>query len=166
MALLETQPQRIDEVEEVLLTGVSTARATGLVARKFGIGRRQANEYVRAALQRWRDESTGDARDEKRALIRETLWEILQKAKDRTGVTVDGEGVVHTYDDPDANGAVRALELLCRLDGLLEQPDTSGQPSLTVAEKVYQVYFGTAPPPTVAVPVLPARTIDAPQDDE
>lgn len=146
--------ERIDLVERKLLSAAPVSKVTGEVARELGMTRRQASHYVRAVRRRWEREGASDReakRDEMRSLLRAGLAQCIGKKKKYK--RKDGSEVVQ--DDPDMMSAARFAELMCRLDGLLEQPEAAGEDgqwrdnALTV---LHLHYFGNAPQEAVALP--------------
>jgi hypothetical protein len=152
-----------DKVETLLISG----KSDHAVKRELGLHRNKASRMVRMVRERWVNEAGKVDRDQKRAQLREMILEHYRECMEATvPVTVWSTRETQTGEmkaNPDLRAAGRALELLCRFDGLLEQPETPGGPSLTIAEKVYQIYFGGAPPPQPAL--ARDNVIDMPVDD-
>lgn len=145
---IATTLARIEEVEDLLAGGMLPRRVAGICAQKWGIGRRQAHAYVEAVHKRWLAESSGEDRETKRARMRAMVMQTYRAAMDRQrGIVVnvgDWKQEVEYVDDPDLRSGGNMLELLCRLDGLLEQPralDTPGGADALVAA-MHAYYFG------------------------
>lgn len=150
MARITTTLARIEETEDLLAAGNSPRRTAGIIAKQWGIGRRQAQEYVLAVHTRWLAESQAEDRESKRARMRAMVMRTYQAAMDRErGLVVnvgDFKQEVEYVADPDIRGAGNMLELLCRIDGLLEQPDrgTSGDINVNLIQVLQQHYGMTA----------------------
>lgn len=114
---------RVDEAEEMLLEGASEQRVAGLLAAKWDISRRRAQPYVTCALRRmWEDGQR--AREEKRALARARAQRVYARAMAHRKAVVVGKGAeayVELVDDPNESAAIKALDLECRIDGLLDE---------------------------------------------
>lgn len=141
---------RIDEAEDLLASGIPRRRVASTIAHQWGIGRRQAQDYVRYVYDRWRNEGAEESRDDKRVRMRAMIEHTYAAAmKRRKALTVgDGEGVQHVeyVDEPDLRTAHGLLELMCRFEGLLEQPGTSA--AGTIAEFITAMhahYYGGMP---------------------
>ena len=108
--------------EDLLASGLTPKRAASELVKKKGMSRRQAQRYVNTVYLEWAQEAQREgSRDDKRSQIRASLWHLYQLAIQREAVTIQGE----FYPNPDIRGAATALETLCRLDALLEQPNAS-----------------------------------------
>lgn len=117
---------RLEDAEQLIVEHVSPRKAARAVRDKYGISLRRANEDVRRVLKAWEVEGLkGDHRERKRARMRRALEDLVERATGRKGVYVNKKGETVEYDSPDIGGAVKAIELLCRLDGLLDQPESS-----------------------------------------
>lgn len=143
---------RIEQVEDLLAAGNAPRRTAGIVARQWGINRRHAARYVDAVHQRWLAESHAEDRETKRARMRAMVMRTYQAAMDRErGIVVnvgDFRQEVEYVRDPDLRGAGNMLELLCRLDGLLEQPkagDALGAFADAAMAMLQAHYFGGQP---------------------
>ena len=130
---------RLEETEDIMVRSLSSRAAAKEVARKYGLSRRQASTYVRRVVDRWKAESDA-GRDAKRARMRAFLEGVAAEGMGRNGVYVSKTGETVEYSDPDIRGAVNCAELLCRLDGLLEQPDAKVSVDVTLFEKLQQHY--------------------------
>lgn len=153
--------KRLDEIEDMLVAGVPVRRVTRLVAEKYGMSRRNARRYIRAVSDRWREESAA-SREDKRAEMEARLVNLLRLAIDKKMAFLQ-DGEVVEYSSPDIRGASSALELLCRLHGLLEQdgaPVVNLKDVVIVQQKLQQVY-GLAGDVAEGV-----RVIDAGEDDD
>ena len=150
---------RIPIVEDILASGVSRSVAVQQIRQQFGLSRRMATRYINAVLLKWEAESDGETRQQKRAQMRQILSRVYRKAITRKGVAVTREGAEY-YDDPDTRGAVNVLELLCRLDGLLEQPDTGGGMNVTILQHIQTTLMGGSEPEVLDA--LEAETTDDP----
>ena len=111
-----------DKVEELLVSG----KSDWAVKRELGLHRNKASRMVRMVRQRWANEGAKVDRNHKRAHLREMILEHYRQCLDaQMPVTVwvsRDEQQVEMKPHPDLKAAGRALELLCRFDGLLEQP--------------------------------------------
>lgn len=145
---IATTLARIEEVEDLLAAGTSPRRAAGICAGKWGIGRRQAHAYIEAVHKRWLAEASSEDRETKRARMRAMVMRTYQTAMDRErGITVnvgDWKQEVEYVADPDLRSAGNMLELLCRLDGLLEQARALDAPNSADAmvAAMHAYYFG------------------------
>jgi hypothetical protein len=135
---------RVEQVEDWLARGITTHRAATLAKEEWGLSRRQASRYVSLAFARWAAESQRK-RPEKRAQMRAALWDAYGKCLDKTSMASarNGEGGVEweEYPDPDMKAGAKYLELLCRLDGLLEQAEgNTVEVHLSLIGQMQQVY--------------------------
>jgi len=157
---------RIEECEDMLAAGTRPRRVATALSSRWGIGRVQAQEYVNAVIMRWKREGATEDRETKRARMRAQIERTyLRSMSHKRAITVgDGGGEQHVelFDEPNFNAALQALELICKLDGLMEQQEASGSvtpQALLVA--LHNHYYGDAGPPEVT-----ARVIDAKAEDE
>ena len=154
--LFDSEIRRIDEVEEMMSSGIQTRRVAPLVARKFGITRRHAQRYVRAVIERWKAESAA-TRDEKRAQIEATLWALYRAAMRRKSVHIQRVGAdepdrVIERPDPDIRGGHDALKTIGMMHGLIGPDIKIEQGPTTVNVLVMdalQKAFGYTPPEAI-----------------
>ncbi|MCP4445331.1 MAG: hypothetical protein GY811_08305 [Myxococcales bacterium] len=92
---------RLHVVEDLLSTGRSPAEAARQASERFGVGLRQAQMYVERALDTWSREPYG-SRAERRNLVRNMTQRLFREC----------------YEQEKWTPALRALDLLCKLDGL------------------------------------------------
>jgi hypothetical protein len=137
---------RIEHVENLLAQGFGPREVAKKVRDEWGISRRHADRYVHAAFERWREEAQQN-REDKRAHIRAMLGRTYRVAMSKTRTYQDPEGKVHEYDEPDIRGANSSIELIMRLEGLLqpdEKPTGSAIPAQLIV--VLQQHYGIEPP--------------------
>ncbi len=152
---------RIDETEDLLATGASPRRVAGALARKWGVGRRQALAYVYAVQSRWIRDGQED-RERKRDRMRAMMLRTYQMAMERQRAVVVNTGdflqKIEMVTDPDFRSATTLIDLMCRFDGLMEQQESSGTvtpQALLVA--LHNHYYGDAGPPEVTAKVLDVK---------
>ncbi len=92
---------RLLAIEELLSSGLSPAEAAGEASDRFGIGLRQAQKYVERVMQTWASDAHG-SRDDRRNLVRNMTQRLFREC----------------YEHEKWMPALRALDLLCKLDGL------------------------------------------------
>ncbi len=111
-----------DKVEALLISG----KSDWAVKRELGLHRHKASRMVRMVRQRWVNEADKVDRSQKRAQLREMILEHYRQCMEAQEPVAVWESrdsqVVEMKPKPDLKAAGRALELLCRFDGLLEQP--------------------------------------------
>lgn len=110
---------RLEHVENLLADGYDARTVSRKVRKEWGITRRQADRYVRAAFDRWHEESQAN-REDKRSQVRAMLRGAYRRAMNKTRTYQNSEGEVLEYDDPDIRGATNCIELIMRLEGLIE----------------------------------------------
>lgn len=115
----------VDRIEGLLASGLREDQ----VRRELGLTRRRGYRLITLIRQRWAREGAVRTRTERRDELRVLIRETYRRAMARTrGVPVGvgfGLSKLEHIADPDLGSAIKALELLARFDGLLEQPDTS-----------------------------------------
>ncbi len=92
---------RLLAVEELLSSGLSPAGAARETSTQFGVGLRQAQKYVERVLESWASDAHG-SRDERRNLVRNMAQRLYREC----------------CEQEKWMPALRALDLLCKLDGL------------------------------------------------
>ncbi len=92
---------RLLAVEELLSSGLSPAEAVGEASERFGVGLRQAQKYVERVIDTWASDAHG-SRDERRNLVRNMAQQLYREC----------------CEQEKWMPALRALDLLCKLDGL------------------------------------------------
>lgn len=149
---------RIEETEDLLATGTPPRRVAGVLARKWGVGRRAAMEYVYAVHARWARDGQQD-RERKRDQLRAMMLRTYQLAMERQRAVVVNTGdfmqKIEMVTDPDFRTSATLLDLMGRFDGLMEQQEASGAvtpQALLVA--LHNHYYGDAGPPEVTAKVL------------
>src|SRR5205085_7934400 len=79
MPNLQTKPRKIDKtekesrlvtVEELLVSGIGSARVERELSRRFGVTPRQVRKYIADVRRRWEAESQEDAAHRRETLIR------------------------------------------------------------------------------------------------
>lgn len=122
--------RRMAQAEELLCEpGMTTKKARRLLAVEWGISNRQAGRVLEKVHQQWRIEAQAD-RERKRDHMRHRLQYAQRKALTRKAALFNpADGCVEYYESPDAGASIRAMELECRLDGLLEQ---DGAPTVLI----------------------------------
>ena len=168
MSLVDTQLKRVDEVEEVMSSGIQLRRVAPIIARKYNITRHQAHRYVRAVRDRWAQESAAE-RAEKREHIEATLWALYRKATTKKssyvqrGKRPEDDRVVEQAD-PDIRGAANILQMLALMHGVIEPVKVDarsvhlhGNSDAETLLRVRRAYFGSAVDEPAALP----ETIDA-----
>ena len=88
-------------VEELLTSGLSPAEAAHEASMRFSVGLRQAQKYVERVMQTWASDGHG-SRDDRRNLVRNMTQQLFREC----------------YEQEKWMPALRALDLLCKLDGL------------------------------------------------
>lgn len=141
-----TTLKRMERAEDVLSQpDMTPKKARRLLAQEWGLTNRQAGRVIRRVYDQWAIESQGMTREQKRAQMRHRLQRFQRKAIDRRGgIFNPTEGCVEWYDNPDVGAASRTAELECRLDGLLEQPETTSVSLDVSVLKVMQQAYGLA----------------------
>lgn len=117
---LEIQ-HRISEVEQMLASGRGPRQVSKLCMERWGVRRRAADRYVRAVYLLWSVETRSGDRESKRAQLRAMLMNNYRHA--------------HEQFKPDIRAANEAVELLGRLDALID-PDEKGDSLPETAEQV------------------------------
>lgn len=159
--------QRLDECEDILASGLSPRRTAGEIARRWGIGRRQAQEYVNAVQVRWATETANLDRDARRASmlarIRHTYRVAMERKRGIVYSLGDWKQDVKEVPDPDLRSAGNMLELECRLFGLMDQLGAGpGDIPGDVLKMVHLHYFQGQP----QEPALEATaTVVKPEDE-
>lgn len=138
---------RMERAEDLLTSGISPKRARSMLAQEWGVTSRQAARVIRYVLRQWEIESRA-GREERRNMMRAKMQGVFRTAMRRKGVTVSSRGNVVEYDNPDIGGAAKILELECRLDGLLEQPETERTVIISGEElrEIAAAMYGLDPP--------------------
>jgi hypothetical protein len=134
---------RRDVAEHVLVeVGGDRYKAATICMDLWDIGRRQANDYVAAAVDRWEQEAASLTREQKRALLRARIRRIERLAieHEKPLVVGDGGGSAHVerHAEVQEKAALEAIKLEAQLDGLLEQSDAP-QVTVTVRTEVLGV---------------------------
>jgi hypothetical protein len=154
---------RIARVEDRLAAGVKPREVIRELMESDGVSRRTANDYIRTVTERWAREGEAEPRVEKRARLRELIQSTYRTAMEQKGIAVgfDKDGVMQTekYDKPDLRAAHALLELMCRFEGVLEQPGGgAGGFNESFALILHNHYYGDAGPvgaiDTTSEPVL------------
>ena len=144
---ITTVMDRLIDAENAMVSGKTRAQIERELAKKWGISRRRASDYIRHAYARWEAEGVA-SREEKRAQLRAALWADRRVALSKKRSVVDNQGNPHEFDDPDVRSSLSALDMLAKLDALMDQPEASGPQgewhdrALVVLHKHY---FGNAP---------------------
>lgn len=160
--------QRFAEAEEMLSRGMSARSARGALARKHGVTRIHAAEWVRAVHERWQNETPPEERLARRQHLRETGWHGIGLAFARKGMALDKDGIEHYFADPDVGAARGLLEFLARLDGVLELETAPIQVTVTIEQRVeaatvaLRTHYGLGAP---ALQPGETQVIDAPAED-
>jgi hypothetical protein len=114
--------ERLERTED-LLGGEGNPTADPGVARRAlqaeGLSRVHASRYVAAVYDRWATEAKRMGRDQKRQGFIAALRHVVSVALARQGA-VGGPDGPSFFANPDSGAAVRAIELMARLDGALE----------------------------------------------
>ncbi len=92
---------RLLAVEELLSSGLSPAEAARKASVRFEVSLRQAQKYVERVMETWAREDNG-SRDDRRNLVRNMAQNLFREC----------------YEKEKWMPALRALDLLCKLDGL------------------------------------------------
>lgn len=101
--------ERLSHIESMLAHGSPLSTVMQWLRNEQRLSPRQSRHYVASVFKRWSIEAASQGRDEKKNRIRAAAWAAYER-----GMESDGE----------TRAAIAALELLCRLDGLLEQTAT------------------------------------------
>lgn len=120
--------QRLVEVETLMARRLGVTSIEIHLAKQWGISTRQVRDYVAEVRKRWEVESITDDRKLERASMRASVNDLYARAmaksevvKDAAGNPIMGSnGQPLRRDAPDIKAALRAAELLCRLDGLFQ----------------------------------------------
>lgn len=120
---IATVLERVDQIEREVLTTPNHEVVIGRMAKAWGISRPGARKYVRQVLARWKREGL-KTRDEKRDRMRAMLMEGYRTCLERKTRHYSKHAGPYEVANPDLQSAVRYAELICRLDGLLDQPET------------------------------------------
>ncbi len=99
------------------MSGVSTSIVAHRVSERFGVGRRQGQKYVERVMQRW-SETEVEERGERKVLMRRKILAVFQKS----------------YMTGQLSVAVRALDLLAKVDGLFVTAAHGGRTDETATE--------------------------------
>jgi len=140
--------ERLAATEE-LYAGGRTYRQVVRELRRQGLSQRRAQRYAAAVPKLWSVEAGHRDREDRRAWVRAQAEAGIQRAIGRTRSWVNKHGDIGEHPDPDERAVGVYLELLCRLDGLLDQPgvpdaDRWGQGE--VLRHLHLHYYGVEPP--------------------
>jgi hypothetical protein len=144
---------RLHWVEEQLVRGRRYTDITRDAAARYGMRPRQARRYVQAVYRRWGREGSVQDREAARARLRQmglSLYETaLQRQRPVTVLVGDGTQEIRLVSDPDVVGANRALEVLAKLEGLVQGGATVHNNTLLIgsdAVAALATFYGTARP--------------------
>jgi len=149
-----------DEVERLLVQGYSDQA----IKRELGLHRHKAGRLVHMVRQRWQREGALVPREQKRAQMLQMILDLYRKCLDNeTAVPYyvgPGTQDIKMVKAPDLKAAGRILELLCKFEGLLEQPDAPGQMNVTILQHIQSVLGITEQPDA-----LPPNVVEMPPDE-
>lgn len=123
---------RLREVETLIARRLSTSAIESHLSAKWNVTRRQVRDYIARMRAQWAAEATTEGRVERRDHLRASVNDLYARAMARTEIVRDAAGNPimdpqtqrpMTREIPDLRTAVRASEVLARLDGLnIEKP--------------------------------------------
>lgn len=141
----EARALELNKVEDVLERCGSARKAKSELVRILGMDDRTAARAIKAVAQRWANESDGQSREERRAVLREALWDLMRVARDRKRMSTvligHGQSELVPYPDPDVKGAAAVASLLIQLDDLGE----AAAPAQIFGDSLFaqfQTFFG------------------------
>lgn len=159
-----------DEAErELAHQRMNPQKTAGVLAKRWGITRRRAQDYVTGVLKRLA-RGNDIPLEQRQALMRETLAHIMRTAMSHKRALIVGEGGgaahVEIWEEPNEVAALKAVELQMKMDGLVAPErvnvDLTGNVDVRVAAALSRAY-GLPPAEIVSedgesVPVLPSNT--------
>lgn len=123
---------RLREVETLIARRLSTSAIETHLSGKWNVTRRQVRDYIARMRAQWAAEATTEGRIERRDHLRASVNDLYSRAMARTEIVRDAAGnpIMDPQTQrpmlrevPDLKTAVRASEVLARLDGLnVEKP--------------------------------------------
>lgn len=112
--------RELDYVIDLLASGYLVRAAANKLVSERGYSRKQANRYVSAALKRLQADQNLEPIESKRARVIASATKVLRDALTAKKTWVNEEtGESKEYDVPDHKSALKALELLGKLEGFL-----------------------------------------------
>lgn len=156
---------RLALTEDALVKGRSRSAIIRMLTTKFGMSDRHARRHLQVVHMRWLREATAEDRETARARLRAMARHTYESAlaRKRAVAVLAGEGkqTLEHVADPDFAGAVRALEVAAKLDGVLQGATvTVNNSTLNVLgddaiANLRTLYFGAEPVPAQIVDATP-----------
>lgn len=112
----------------MLAEGVPPHLAALRVSKQFGVGLRQGQKYVERAFQRW-SELEIEERSDRKTLMRRKILAVFQKC----------------YLEKEWGQAIKALDLLGKLDGLFERSKPGEHVGETTTESRFRAIQAMGP---------------------